>query len=161
MLEYATLMKQMAQFIRLQGKHLFLIIEMNLNICQQKLKICRLYDSQGVFLLHDDHLPLDPNLLLRRRGYQPLLQRCCLVLLAKTVFSFKVHHYSNLHPMNRKKTSSPLSDEQKVYQKGKFSFFPSTKDLWKVWLSTLWSFNQIKTMTLLIVWVRGYEVLVC
>ena len=36
MLEYATLMKQMAQFIRLQGKHLFLIIEMNLNICQQK-----------------------------------------------------------------------------------------------------------------------------
>ena len=103
MLEYATLMKQMAQFIRPQGKHLFLILEMNLNICQQKLKICRLYDSQGVFLLHDDHLPLDPNLLLRRRGYQPLLQRCCLVLLAKTVFSFKVHHYSNLHPMNRKK----------------------------------------------------------
>ena len=107
MLEYATLMKQMAQFIRPQGKHLFLILEMNLNICQQKLKICRLYDSQGVFLPHDNHLPLDPNLLLRRRGYQPLLQRCWLVLLAKTVFSFKVHHYSNLHPMNRKKKQVP------------------------------------------------------
>ena len=53
----------------------------SLKIC--RVKICNWYIySQGVFLLHDDHLPLDPNLLLWRGGHQSLLQRCIVPLVS-------------------------------------------------------------------------------